>query len=762
MTTAEELLKSLQSETKATVYASDPEILTIDSDSRTINVPESERLFGVKGDMNIERKYFRCPKIVGDNIDLSQHQIFIAYVYTETESGSIFPTVGVAPYHCEDVEVDGEDITFSWKLTGNVFKNPGFILFKMYAKRTETDPNTVFNTTPAIGTVLATIPDGTEEIIEEYPDVIAQIFDRLDALESGGGTGGTTNYENLTNQPQLNGVTLVGNKSLEDVGAQNKIIYDATKNGLSSKNSGLQNSQALQSLIDKISAAGGGSIYIPSGQYQFASNGSQTTGEHCIKLKSNVKIYGDGASTILLPTGNAANGLDMFYFNDYIDNSNPTYLENCIFRDFVIDGTNQSCTNYTSAGKGFMINLMKNCHWYNVTVKNMDATGFGVDCPINCSMEKCYAIGNGKAAEITDVGASGFGIGFGYSYDESMFITGCTAVGNKKFGIFFEHQRRFDAEKYTATGNKGFLVAGCTAEENYNNFGGIQAISALYRNCVSQSAIIHGYFFQNSEQCNVIGCYSNNDGDTSFVVLADNTDGGTQETKDVAFISCISKYPRYGAKLVNLGSTATMQRNIVKDCYFNSVQTNTILTSGTMQSMVLEDNVTNSAENSLGATVTDLLDRNNSWNSSGDYTLPIMSSAQLGGGKAVEKTTEDVPVAVDPSTGQLFVPTYPESTGGSADIPRQEMQNTDTTVTLEPNKLYVFPEMESLTITLGTPSDANVANEYHFFFTSGATTTTLTLNDVLSDAYSIEANMKYEVSILEGVAYIKGVAVSAA
>ena len=46
------------------------------------------------------------------------------------------------------------------------------------------------------------------------------------------------------------------------------------------------------------------------------------------------------------------------------------------------------------------------------------------------------------------------------------------------------------------------------------------------------------------------------------------------------------------------------------------------------------------------------------------YELPIMSSTQLGGGKAIEKTGEDVPVAVDPSTGQLFVPTYPENTGG--------------------------------------------------------------------------------------------------
>lgn len=47
-----------------------------------------------------------------------------------------------------------------------------------------------------------------------------------------------------------------------------------------------------------------------------------------------------------------------------------------------------------------------------------------------------------------------------------------------------------------------------------------------------------------------------------------------------------------------------------------------------------------------------------------DYTLPIMTQDSLGGGKAVAKTEETVPVAVDPETGQLFVPTYPESSGG--------------------------------------------------------------------------------------------------
>ena len=35
----------------------------------------------------------------------------------------------------------------------------------------------------------------------------------------GGGGGGTTDYTDLSNKPQINGVTLAGNKSLSDIGA---------------------------------------------------------------------------------------------------------------------------------------------------------------------------------------------------------------------------------------------------------------------------------------------------------------------------------------------------------------------------------------------------------------------------------------------------------------------------------------------------------------------------------------------------------------
>lgn len=46
------------------------------------------------------------------------------------------------------------------------------------------------------------------------------------------------------------------------------------------------------------------------------------------------------------------------------------------------------------------------------------------------------------------------------------------------------------------------------------------------------------------------------------------------------------------------------------------------------------------------------------------YILPIMSEETLGGGKAIKKTTETVPVAVDPLDGRLYVP---EQSGGGGD-----------------------------------------------------------------------------------------------
>ena len=158
-------------------------VIVIDGETRNMTIPEGENLFGARGDKNVERKYFQCPKIVGDNIDLSQHLIYVNYVFTDIDNPTNLPETKIGMYHCEDVAVEGDDITFSWLLSGNVLHNPGFIAFKVCAKEKESDPTTVFNTTPAIGIVLYTIPDGSEIIPEEYPDIITQLLADMDATK---------------------------------------------------------------------------------------------------------------------------------------------------------------------------------------------------------------------------------------------------------------------------------------------------------------------------------------------------------------------------------------------------------------------------------------------------------------------------------------------------------------------------------------------------------------------------------------------------
>ena len=111
---------------------------------------------------------------------------------------------------------------------------------------------------------------------------------------------------------------------------------DASRHGVLPENSGSENSQNLQRLIDSMCETGG-TIYIPAGNYIFTQNGTQTIGGHCIRMKSNVSIRGDGEDTVLMPTGQSEYGLDMFYHNTYLDTGVATYLENCSFSNFVID-----------------------------------------------------------------------------------------------------------------------------------------------------------------------------------------------------------------------------------------------------------------------------------------------------------------------------------------------------------------------------------------------------------------------------------------
>ena len=75
------------------------------------------------------------------------------------------------------------------------------------------------------------------------------------------------------------------------------------------------------------------------------------------------------------------------------------------------------------------------------------------------------------------------------------------------------------------------------------------------------------------------------------------------------------------------------------------------------------------------------------------------------------------------------------------------MSSSDTSVNLEQNTFYIFPEMSSLTISL----TSHPTGCYHFRFTSGPTATTLILPDSVKSDLSVEPNRTYEISIFDNL-----------
>lgn len=139
----------------------------VNPESRVITVPESEKIFGVYNDGNTERKHFRCQKIVGDNIDLSAMHLYINY---QNANGQKYP------YLVEDVQTDGDYITFSWLIGPDVVAYKGQVKFILCAKK---DTALEWNTTLAEGVVLEGL-EATDEVVDRNPDIIEQILTRLD------------------------------------------------------------------------------------------------------------------------------------------------------------------------------------------------------------------------------------------------------------------------------------------------------------------------------------------------------------------------------------------------------------------------------------------------------------------------------------------------------------------------------------------------------------------------------------------------------
>lgn len=174
------------------------DIFQINPENRTITVPESERIIGVSHDGNTERKHFRCPKIVGDNIDLSTMHLYINY---QNANGQKYP------YLVEDVQTDGDYITFSWLIGPDVVAYKGQVKFIVCAKKGD-GAIPEWNTTLAEGTVLEGL-EAADEVVARNPDIIEQMLTLL---------------KNVSNElAKLN--KLIGNTDISGIG--NGTVTDA-------------------------------------------------------------------------------------------------------------------------------------------------------------------------------------------------------------------------------------------------------------------------------------------------------------------------------------------------------------------------------------------------------------------------------------------------------------------------------------------------------------------------------------------------------
>ena len=160
--TAEELLATM-----AEPLPEDDGYCIIDPETRVITIPPEYQLLGVESDEKAERIYFKCPKIVGDDIDLSKLALRVNF----RNAGQV-----VDQYLVDDVAVDGDNITFSWLLSRRVTQYEGDVNFIVCAVRVSGETITnEWNTTLATAQVL----EGLEaEIVlpEEETDIVNQLL----------------------------------------------------------------------------------------------------------------------------------------------------------------------------------------------------------------------------------------------------------------------------------------------------------------------------------------------------------------------------------------------------------------------------------------------------------------------------------------------------------------------------------------------------------------------------------------------------------
>lgn len=220
-----ELLQEIQEEPG--IYENAEEFCTIDPETRTITVPLSKRILGTESDQETNRLYFKCPKVVGDNVDLSLFSLRINYQNAGNKKDQ---------YLVEDVKEEGDTITFSWLLKRSVTAYKGNVKFVLCAVKTAEDGaiknewNTTLNTEceslEGMEVDRTAVEEETKDIVEQLIAMMNQSAENaVHAVE----TAKTEAIEAVQTEgtTQIRNVSAEGEKQVQAVqGAAQEIVAD--------------------------------------------------------------------------------------------------------------------------------------------------------------------------------------------------------------------------------------------------------------------------------------------------------------------------------------------------------------------------------------------------------------------------------------------------------------------------------------------------------------------------------------------------------
>ena len=300
---------------------------------------------------------------------------------------------------------------------------------------------------------------------------------------------------------------------------ENNNYYRATDYGISTDAE--SNTLALQSLIDDVSAKGGGIIFFPVGTYNFKQQGSSNY-RWAVEMKSNVSIIGENIEkTVLKQTEEKPYSL----FGRILDNGGGATepLTGCVFKNFTVDAYATGNVNNV-CGKAFFFQYVRDCVFRDLILRGTVATALGIDFLDRVVIDNVSCIDCGRTFTGNEAGTSGIGIGTAGWENENFIITNCICVGSGQYGIFIENQGIFYEGNVPYA--KGSIIANCIVRNGINKGIGVRGgQNVTIIGCESYENTSHGIFIDNNcKNVKVLSCSSANNGGAGIFMTPNNTE----------------------------------------------------------------------------------------------------------------------------------------------------------------------------------------------------------------------------------------------